>query len=600
MMNDRIQQLNTRLSNQIAAGEVVERPASVVKELLENSLDANCSRIDIELENGGSRLIRIRDDGDGIHADDLTLALSRHATSKISDVEDLKAVVTLGFRGEALASIASVSRLSLISNATSSIENGCCITVTGETMQADVSPAPHPQGTTVEVKDLFFNTPARRNFLRTEKTELQRVEDVVRKICLSHPQVAINLQHNGKVLRQYVAVRSEKESARRTGAVLGKPFLESSVYLHEESSAHGISGMTINGWIGLPTHSRSQADQQYFYVNGRNIRDKLISHAIKQGYQDVLHHGRHPVFALFLEVDPRVVDVNVHPTKQEVRFRESRQVHDFLFRSIHRALADVRPESTLMESAVSDQQAAAPVQSNIGFRGTGSRRTDVRLIREQNAIYSNLMDTDQSPSEMPSDDETIPPLGFAIAQLHGIYILAQNAKGLVIVDMHAAHERITYERMKISSDSDGIKMQPLLVPVTMTLSEKECTTAEDYQAELLSLGLELQRASDESIMVRAIPVVLNSESAEPLIRDVLADLIEYGSTDRVSQHRDEILSTMACHGSVRANRKLTVPEMNALLRDMEETERSGQCNHGRPTWTEQSISELDHLFQRGQ
>ncbi len=358
--------------------------------------------------------------------------------------------------------------------------------------------------------------------------------------------------------------------------------------------------MTLNGWIGLPTHSRSQADQQYFYVNGRNIRDKLISHAIKQGYQDVLHHGRHPVFALFLEVDPRVVDVNVHPTKQEVRFRESRQVHDFLFRSIHRALADVRPESTLMESAVSDQQAAAPVQSNIGFRGTGSRRTDVRLIREQNAIYSNLMDTDQSPSEMPSDDETIPPLGFAIAQLHGIYILAQNAKGLVIVDMHAAHERITYERMKISSDSDGIKMQPLLVPVTMTLSEKECTTAEDYQAELLSLGLELQRASDESIMVRAIPVVLNSESAEPLIRDVLADLIEYGSTDRVSQHRDEILSTMACHGSVRANRKLTVPEMNALLRDMEETERSGQCNHGRPTWTEQSISELDHLFQRGQ
>ncbi|HIG41294.1 MAG TPA: DNA mismatch repair endonuclease MutL [Gammaproteobacteria bacterium] len=601
-MNHRILQLNARLSNQIAAGEVVERPASVVKELLENSLDANSKRISINIEAGGTKLIRITDDGNGVHPDDLTLALSRHATSKIIDVGDLEAVKTLGFRGEALASMASVARLTLTSNVTAEAENGWCITVSGSDMKATVSPAPHPRGTTVEVKDLFFNTPARRKFLRTTKTEMQKIEDVIRKVSLSHTDVMITLQHNGKSVRQYIAAKSEADTLQRVASVFGKSFLENSIYL-EEDQGSSENGMRLKGWIGLPTYSRSQADQQYFYVNGRVIRDKLVTHAVKQGYQDVLYHGRHPVFALFFELEPRTVDVNVHPTKNEVRFRESRQVHDFLFRAIHRALAEVRPEST---DVVQPGSEATPVQSNMSFRtGSGGWSRGMNTgIREQSALYGKLLQTPEgsditSDPALPMVDGDVPPLGYAVAQLHGIYILAQNSRGMVIVDMHAAHERITYERMKRASDGEGVKMQPLLVPLSISVSEQECAAAEYHQSELLKLGLDLQQASDESIMVRAIPAMLNSTGAEPLIRDVLADLIEYGSTARVTQHRDEILSTMACHGSVRANRRLTIPEMNALLRDMEETERSGQCNHGRPTWAEQSIAELDSLFLRG-
>jgi DNA mismatch repair protein MutL len=599
LMKSRIQQLSNRLANQIAAGEVVERPASVVKELLENSLDSGATNISLDLDQGGTRLIRVRDDGTGIHPEDLTLSLSRHATSKISEIDDLEAVGTLGFRGEALASIASVSRLSITSNISSNATDGYCAMTYGENMAAEVAPAPHPRGTTVEVKDLFFNTPARRKFLRTEKTELQKIEDIVRKISLSHPQVSLTVNHNGKVQRQYPRATNEQEINRRVSAVFGQTFVENAIYVESENG-----GFKLSGWIGLPNHSRSQADQQYFYVNGRNIKDKVVTHAVRQGYQDVLYHGRHPVYALFLTVDPKMVDVNVHPTKHEVRFRESRQVHDFLFRAIHRALADVRPSA---EAPLASEQTpfGAPTMSSqvgMGFgRGSGMSFGSRPQIGEQTALYGKLLET---PGENPfenheQDAEEIPPLGYALAQLHGIYILAQNQHGLVVVDTHAAHERITYERMKHASDDEGIKMQPLLVPIAMAVSERECEAVERFQEELLQLGLDIRCSSSESIMVRAIPVMLRGDSAESLVRDVLADMVEYGSTARLQQHRDELLSTMACHGSVRANRKLTIPEMNALLRDMEETERSGQCNHGRPTWTQQSITELDSLFLRG-
>jgi DNA mismatch repair protein MutL len=538
LMKSRIQQLSNRLANQIAAGEVVERPASVVKELLENSLDSGATNISLDLDQGGTRLIRVRDDGTGIHPEDLTLSLSRHATSKISEIDDLEAVGTLGFRGEALASIASVSRLSITSNISSNATDGYCAMTYGENMAAEVAPAPHPRGTTVEVKDLFFNTPARRKFLRTEKTELQKIEDIVRKISLSHPQVSLTVNHNGKVQRQYPRATNEQEINRRVSAVFGQTFVENAIYVESENG-----GFKLSGWIGLPNHSRSQADQQYFYVNGRNIKDKVVTHAVRQGYQDVLYHGRHPVYALFLTVDPKMVDVNVHPTKHEVRFRESRQVHDFLFRAIHRALADVRPSA---EAPLASEQTpfGAPTMSSqvgMGFgRGSGMSFGSRPQIGEQTALYGKLLET---PGENPfenheQDAEEIPPLGYALAQLHGIYILAQNQHGLVVVDTHAAHERITYERMKHASDDEGIKMQPLLVPIAMAVSERECEAVERFQEELLQLGLDIRCSSSESIMVRAIPVMLRGDSAESLVRDVLADMVEYGSTARLQQHRD--------------------------------------------------------------
>jgi DNA mismatch repair protein MutL len=624
----RIQQLNPRLSNQIAAGEVVERPASVIKELLENSLDAGSTRIDIEIEAGGTRLIRVRDNGTGIHGEDLTLALSRHATSKIRETDDLEGISTLGFRGEALASMASVSRLTLISNSAQDPTSGWSVSAAGEAMEATVIPRPHPQGTTVEVKDLFFNTPARRKFLRTDKTELQRVEEVLRRLSLSHQHVAFNLQHNGKLLRQFSPVIPGESVERRLAAVFGSAFMENAIYLEQSFPAEqGGIGLQLRGWIGLPTYSRSQADQQYFYVNDRMIRDKLVTHAVKQAYQDVLFHGRQPVYALFLTLDPRLVDVNVHPTKHEVRFRSGREVHSFLFSAIHRALADVRPDPARLDAASGafDQgsfvqsspvqgsaqlepfaaDAGNPTQQGMRFASHGSPGPGSAFVREQLPAYNRLLNpglANFAGSELPPlpPETEIPPLGYAVAQLHGVFILAQNARGLVIVDMHAAHERITYERLKQATDDEGLKMQPLLVPISVAMSERECAMAEEHAEQLNGLGFDLQRVSEESIVVRSIPAMLSKENAGQLVRDVLADLAEYGTTARITQHRDELLSTMACHGSVRANRRLTIPEMNALLRDMEITERSGQCNHGRPTWTEQSMDELDKLFMRGQ
>ncbi len=591
-MPDRIKQLSTRLSNQIAAGEVIERPASIVKELIENALDAGCENLDIQLEAGGAKLVRVRDDGCGIHADDLPLSLARHATSKIKNQDDLDGVATLGFRGEALASIASVSRLSLTSRQADSSE-GFTVTASGHEMTPDVTPAPHPVGTTVEVRDLFFNTPARRKFLRTERTELQRIEDVVRKVSLSHPYVTITLAHNGRELRRYPKSLTDADQARRVASVFGPEFLDRALYIEREHD-----GLALYGWVGLPTFSRSQADQQFFFVNGRMIRDKLVTHAVRQAYQDVLYHGRHPVYALFLTLDPHQVDVNVHPTKHEVRFRESRQIHDFVFRTIHHALADVRPADAPMSPSppTAEAEPPQPRQTAMGFGASQMRDHGVAESVEK---YGMLLSAAAPTAPLPESDDDVPPLGYAIAQLHGIYILSQNARGMVIVDMHAAHERITYERLKSAVDNQSLRTQPLLVPLSLAVSDKEADAAEGAAAELALLGFDIQRASAESVIVRTIPAVLSQSDAERLVRDVLADLIEYGSTERIVEYRDEILSTMACHGSVRANRRLTIPEMNALLRDMEDTERSGQCNHGRPTWAELSMAELDGLFLRG-
>ena len=583
---NRIKQLDARLANQIAAGEVVERPASVVKELLENSLDAASTRIDAIIESGGTRLIKVRDNGEGIEKDDLMLSMSRHATSKITTASDLEAVTTLGFRGEALASIASISRLKLTSNVQESSTTGWSVSTGSAEMTLETMPAAHPRGTTVEVNDLFYNTPARRKFLRTERTEFQKIDEVMRKISLSHPSVTLTLSHNGKLLRQYSACETAEDEKRRIANVFGQSFVENAFYFEEEKY-----GMRLWGWIALPTYSRSQSDQQFFFVNNRIVRDKLITHAVRQAYADVLYHGRQPVFALFLRVDPKLVDVNVHPTKHEVRFRDSRSIHDFIFGTIYKLLADVRPADTAQSAE--DAVVVSPVQRNFSL-GTGS--TNAR-IGEQLQHYSKLLAEESLPA---ADDESdVPPLGYAVAQLHGIYIVAQSRQGMVIVDMHAAHERITYERLKKATDEAGVVSQPLLIPLPVAVSEAESDAVEEYSEELKSLGFDASRTSEESLIIRAIPALLSRNNAEQLVRDVIADLVSYGSTSIIREQKDAILSTMACHGAVRANRRLSIPEMNALLRDMEETERSGQCNHGRPTWSELSIAELDGLFLRG-
>ncbi len=602
----RIQLLDQRLANQIAAGEVVERPASVVKELLENSLDSKASRIDIDVEEGGVRLIRVRDNGGGIPAEDLPLALSRHATSKISCLEDLEGVTSLGFRGEALASISSVSRLRMVSNAGTGAEEGWSAASEGRDMVAGVQPAAHPPGTTVEMRDLFFNTPARRKFLKTEKTEFNHLQEVVKRQALSRYDVGFQLTHNQRVAHQLRACISQTDRERRVASLCGPAFMEQAVYLENEAA-----GFKLWGWVGLPTFSRSQADLQYFFVNRRVVRDKLVTHAVRQAYRDVLYHGRHPAYVLYLELDPSLVDVNVHPTKHEVRFRDGRTVHDFLFRTLHRTLAEQRPGDSLDPSAapgISGSPESAPrmvstapervfaTQQSLAWR-SGDRSPSPAKVGEQLAAYSQL----HPPvgDVVDNNDADVPPLGYALAQLHGIYILAENVHGLVLVDMHAAHERITYEQMKLARDGEGIQTQPLLVPQALAVSNREADCAESHAHELAALGFHIERASEESLLIRQVPVALQGSHIEQLVRDVLSDLLEHGSSDRVVAHMDEILSTMACHGSVRANRRLTIPEMNALLRDMEETERSGQCNHGRPTWTQLAIADLDKLFLRG-
>jgi len=589
-----IQVLPSRLVNQIAAGEVIERPASVVKELLENSLDAGARRIDIDIENGGRQRIRVRDDGSGIPRDELSLALSRHATSKIASLEDLERIGSLGFRGEALPSIASVSRLRL-SSCSADADAGWTIQGDGSDRPLTAAPVAHPRGTTVDVRDLFFNTPARRKFMRADTTEYRHIETVVQRIALSSFPVAFSLQHNQRTVLHLPAAVSLEAQERRVAELCGKAFMEQAIHIE-----HAAAGLMLHGWVALPAFSRSQPDLQHFYVNNRMVRDKLVTHAVRQAYQDVLFHGRHPAFVLFLEIDPAAVDVNAHPAKHEVRFRDSRLVHDFLFRTLHEALAQVRPSPE--QPGPQPVHPVAALQFG-GARGTAPVQSGLRFdVREQVSRYAALHPPLPQPAVAAPPDGAGPddfPLGFALAQLHGVYVLAQNTHGLVLVDMHAAHERITYEQLKQAQAGEGIRSQPLLVPLRLDVSTREADACETQQAALRELGLDIDRLGREQVVVRAIPALLHSADIGALVRDVLADMLEHGSSRRVQESVNELLSTMACHGSVRANRRLTPDEMNALLRDMERTERSGQCNHGRPTWVQIGMAELDRLFLRG-
>ncbi len=622
-MSAPIQPLPEILINQIAAGEVVERPASVVKELVENAIDAGATRVDIDLEEGGVRLIRIRDNGSGIAAEQLSLAVSRHATSKIASLDDLEAVATLGFRGEALPSIASVSRFTLASRRPHD-EHGAALQIEGGKL-GEVMPRAHAPGTTVEVRELFYNVPARRKFLRAERTELGHIEEWLRSLALARPDVELRVSHNGKASRRYKP--GDLYSDARLGETLGEDFAGQAVRVD-----HAGAGLRLHGWIAQPHYSRASTDQQYLYVNGRSVRDRSVAHAVKMAYGDVLFHGRQPAYVLFLELDPTRVDVNVHPAKHEVRFRDSRLVHDFVYRTLKDALADTRAGMSAQEIGAGTNAAPAstgeagpawPGQPAAGMPGTGQsggnfdswrpRQSPLGLrVAEAPAAYAALYaapagsQRDSLPP-MPAEnglpvtraDAGVPPLGYAIAQLHGIYILAENAEGLIVVDMHAAHERIGYERLKNAHDGIGLHAQPLLVPITLAVGERDADTAEREAATLVELGFDVTRAGPGSLHVRSIPALLANAEPEGLLRDVLTDLREHGQSRRIASARDDLLSTMACHGAVRANRRLTVPEMNALLRDMEITERSGQCNHGRPTWARFSLAEIDRWFLRG-
>jgi len=618
------------LINQIAAGEVVERPASVVKELVENAIDACAIRVDIDLEEGGVRLIRIRDNGSGIAPEQLPLAVSRHATSKIADLDDLESVATLGFRGEALPSIASVSRFTLSSRRAHD-EHGSALQIEGGKI-GEVTPRAHAPGTTVEVRELFYNVPARRKFLRAERTELGHIEEWLRSLALARPDVELRVSHNGKASRRYKP--GDLYSDARLAETLGEDFANQAVRVD-----HSGAGLRLHGWIAQPHYSRASADQQYLYVNGRSVRDRSVAHAVQMAYGDVLYHGRQPAYVLFLELDPTRVDVNVHPAKHEVRFRDSRLVHDFVYRTLKDALADTRAGMSAQEIGAGPvhpvDAAAAPMASSAGASGFGLARGPAPgagsggggggfsgwrpqqplglQVADAPAAYAALYAAPAGaergaalppmPTEnglpVTSADAGVPPLGYAIAQLHGIYILAENAEGLIVVDMHAAHERIGYERLKNAHDGIGLQSQPLLVPITLAVGEREADTAESEAETLAALGFEVTRAGPGSLHVRSIPALLAHAEPEGLLRDVLTDLREHGQSRRVASARDELLSTMACHGAVRANRRLTVPEMNALLRDMEITERSGQCNHGRPTWARFSLAEIDRWFLRG-
>ena len=597
---DRIVQLDDRLVNQIAAGEVIERPASLLKELLENSIDAGSSRVEIQVERGGIKRIQVRDNGCGIGQDQLELALSRHATSKLASVDDLFRIATLGFRGEALPSIAAVSKL-VVRSKTASQEAGAELAVQGGRQPSPPRPVSHPQGTTVDVQDLFYSTPARRKFLRTEKTEFRHCQDVVRKMALSHFGVGIELRHDQRVILNLPACNSNPERQKRIADICGSPFSEQSIWIEED-----VEVMSLSGWMGLPTFSRSQRDLQYFFVNGRVVKDGLISHAVRRAYSDVLYHGRHPAFVLYLGIRPELVDVNVHPAKSEVRFRESGAVHEYLYRTLHRAIADLSPESGGV--GLPAPAGMRPQSSFAGGYGSQTAQQNIRMMVEnQIDTYESMLgsfrdagtpETQSGPVGTESPDE-VPPLGYAIAQLKGVYILAENRDGLIMVDMHAAHERITYESLKQKMDDQAMNSQPLLVPVQITVSRQEAAAAESFIPRFEELGFEVACLGEETVAVRAVPEMLIHHNIETLVRDVLSDLIEFGDSSRITDSQHEILSSVACHGSVRANRKLELAEMNALLREMERVERSGQCNHGRPTWMSVSLGEIDKWFMRG-
>jgi DNA mismatch repair protein MutL len=614
-----IQVLPDELINQIAAGEVIERPASVVKELVENSLDAAACRIEVELERGGCGLIRVRDDGIGIRPQEIGIALARHATSKIASLDDLERIATLGFRGEALPSIASVSRLSLISRSADAQHAWSVEARDGELTAP--TPASHPPGTSVEVRDLFFNVPARRKFLRNESTEFQHVVRMLERLALSRFDVGFALAHNGKGVWSLPPARSAAEKLARVAKVCGEDFAAHVIELQHETEQ-----LRLHGWLALPTFSRSQSDLQFAFLNGRFVRDKLVAGAARLAYQDVLFNGRFAAYLLYLDLDPTMVDVNAHPQKLEVRFREARRIHDFLFRTVERVLAGTRPTTESAGSAPLDwltgsatyTQVAAPTQGRFVLPewrarpGTDAYRSFLETgVAEDSGTrvggeYTDNGDAAARESDAAAreagasdrDSHTAAPLGYAIAQLHGVYILAQSADGMVLVDMHAAHERVMYEGMKKLLQGQTAQQQ-LLVPEILSVTQAQAEIAEAHAAEFAALGFAVTRLAPDQIALRAVPSLLAGRDPASVVRDVLSDLAETGHSRRVEESINHLLGTMACHAAVRAKRNLTLPEMNALLREMERTERADQCNHGRPTWVRLSLNDLDRLFMRG-
>ena len=583
------------LISQIAAGEVVERPSSVLKELLENALDAGSSTVQIQLEEGGVKLIRVSDDGCGIAKDELALALTRHATSKIASLDDLERVATLGFRGEALASVASVARVTLTSRQAGSPH--------AWRLNAEPGASPEPAallaGTVVEMRDLYYNTPARRKFLKSEATEFAHCAEAVKRIALAHPTVAFTLSHNGRV-----SLHLAKGDARaRAGAILGDDFLAESRAIDT-----GAGPVRVFGHCALPAHSRARSDAQYCYVNGRYVRDKLLSHALREAYQDMLHGSRYPAYCVFLEIDPATVDVNVHPAKTEVRFRDGRAVHQFVFHAVQRTLAS--PLSGMQRPAP-ETLTEPPAAPRTAFSQWAPRQESLRVNEPAVTSYLAFAQAAQSTRSTASAASTFqampaattqgeaPPLGYALAQLHGVYILAQNAQGLVVVDMHAAHERILYEKLKNALDSHRVSTQALLIPAVFAADALDVAASEEHADALRDLGFDIAPMGPAQLAVRGVPALLQAADPAALARSLLAELREHGVTQLLAARRNELLATMACHGAVRARRLLSIPEMNALLRQMEETERADQCNHGRPTWTQLSMSELDRLFLRG-
>ena len=610
MTEGTIKILPSQLVNQIAAGEVIERPVSIVKELVENSLDAEASQITVKIEQGGLKSIEVIDNGDGIPKAQLALALSRHATSKIASFDDLTAITQFGFRGEALPSIASVSRLMLASHARSEERGHQIVADGGEVNADDMTPIARQIGTTVRVNDLFFNVPARRKFLKAERTEFSHIQQLLYRIALARTDVEFILEHNAKQVFHFLKADNKTELQARLKKILGSAFAEQNTWFSEK-----IEDMSVSGWLGLPTISRSQADMQYCYVNGRVVRDKTLSHAMRQAYNDVLYQGRQPCYILYLDIAPAKVDVNVHPAKHEVRFRDQKLVHDFVHVAAKRALAELSPETVtnlvehqrdlhndLPQSQFSQPQAAKTAsQPHLNLSAdkrsqSGVSQNFYRQVSEHiEPIYAQSKTASQT-----ADEQIMPPLGEAICQVHGVYIIAQNADGLVLVDMHAAHERITYERLKKAHQKQGVHSQPLLVPETLDVSEKEADICEQYVEILEKIGFGVERIAPGKLRIKRVPSLLKGGDNKQLLLDVLSDFIEHGASERIESNLNEVLSTMACHGSVRANRILSIDEMNILLRDIEATERSGQCNHGRPTWLQLSMDQLDKLFKRGQ
>ncbi len=594
-----IRLLPSHLVNQIAAGEVIERPASLAKELVENALDAGARRIEVAAEEGGIALVAVRDDGCGIPADELPLALERHATSKIASLDDLEHVASLGFRGEALPSIASVARLRLSSRETGA-SHAVQVDVDGGHV-GEPRPAPHPPGTSVEVRDLFFNVPARRKFLRSPATEFQHLERTLVRLALARPSVGFMLTHNGRRSFAVEAADTRLAEERRLAAMLGAEFVAGSLYVE-----HSALGMSLRGWVGLPTYTRAQPDEQYLVVNGRAVRDRFLGNAVRQGYRDVLFHGRHPAYVLYLDLDPARVDANAHPQKLEVRFRDSRTVHDFVRRTVETVLAGTRPVADaagpIASSAFAGAPAAAPAAPRQAAMGlavserVGGPLDWTRLARADAAPAAGGVQPLPAPVPVPG---AVPPLGFALGQLHGIYIVSETAEGLALVDMHAAHERVVYERLKAELDQGGPPRQVLLVPEVIELAESEADVAEEQAPLLAELGILVDRIGPRQLALREVPVAFGSRDLAGLVRDALAELAERGATLAVAERRERALATVACHAAVRAHRRLTVPEMNALLREMERTDRADQCNHGRPTWVRLTLAELDRLFLRG-